>query len=614
MNSGDSITTPFSLPVVKNRETSDICIGYEPAKIQLKECIVRLKEEKVCAGDYAEELVKGFQSAYLTALKDEKVKDMLSVFYNGRARIVLRHTQQYVMYLILSFHPDFMGNIELRNKILHSMHREGETDLQKKIRDSEIKSLMGMDIPYFEMDGNECCIYDDNRGCFEEYFASAPKHAWEEHMWKLSVRDMYYQCSLIYLSMEMLRKGKRKAFDITQKTVTRSSREEVVIKIRQIISWLCENAVITVSDISWVSMQFYDESHWRLKPNGMYLYSGIAGITIVLAKYLSLFSDEKVSRIFSLTIQKMKSYTEALAKIDKNKKIRTGLIDGEGSLVLTYILLYKIMQNKEYLCCAEKHYKAMEPFIWREDCPDYLSGLAGAMEAALLLFRHTKDEKYLSSAVSIEQRLWSKRKEEKKGVGWLLENMERPLAGMAHGNSGILTVYCDLYKATENNEYLKKAKLMVDYENSLYREELGNWLDLRVPEKQAHTMNAWCHGTAGILLSRLKLEKIMKDKQFTVDIERCVEVLFKKTVDNRMCLCHGLAGNVLIMREYLKIYKRKELYKVYKKCRRDFVTKITSFYPSLSVVERLNPAFMNGISGIVYALMEFYREGNTPEC
>lgn len=614
MSNGDIITTPFSLPVVKNRETSDICIGYAPAKFQLKECIVRLRGEKVCAGDYVEELVRGFQSAYLTALKDEKVKEMLSGFFDGRARIVLRHTQQYAMYLMLSFHPDFMGNMEQRRKLLSSMHREGETDLQKRIRDSEIKSLMGMDIPYFEMDGNKRCVYDDNEGCIENYFVSAPNSVWEEHMQNLSEEDMRRQCSLIYLSMAMLKETDSKISNITQKLYIKTDRKNTSAKIKEMIFWLLDNAVVASDDINWIGMQFYDKFHWKLRPAGMYLYNGIAGIAVVLAKYLSLFPDETVSRIFSLTVKKMKSYTENLAEADGKQMIKTGLIDGEGSVVFAYILLYRIMQDKEYFCCAEKHYKAMEPFIRKEDCPDYLSGLAGAMEAALLVFRYTKEEEYLVSAAAIEQRLWSRRKKEKKGVGWLLEDMESPLAGMAHGNSGILTAYCDLYEATGNEEYLKKINMIVDYEDSLFREELGNWLDLRVPEKQAYTMNAWCHGAAGILLSRLKLEKITKDERAAADIERCAKVLFGKSVDNRMCLCHGTAGNILIMREYLRNHKRKEDYEIYKRRSGDFTARIVTSYDSLLPAERLNPAFMNGISGIVYALMELYQDQNTPGC
>ena len=53
-----------------------------------------------------------------------------------------------------------------------------------------------------------------------------------------------------------------------------------------------------------------------------------------------------------------------------------------------------------------------------------------------------------------------------KGCGWKLSCAEKPLAGMAHGNSGFLMLYTALYQITGNREYLKKINLLCEYENS----------------------------------------------------------------------------------------------------------------------------------------------------
>ena len=44
----------------------------------------------------------------MVTMADKKVEVMLSGFFDGRSRVVLRHTQQYAMYLMASFHPDYM--------------------------------------------------------------------------------------------------------------------------------------------------------------------------------------------------------------------------------------------------------------------------------------------------------------------------------------------------------------------------------------------------------------------------------------------------------------------------------------------------------------------------
>lgn len=69
---------------------------------------------------------------------------MLEAFYDTGARVILRHTQQYSMYRFLSWHPDYVGERKRRAQLLQVMHREGETETQKKIHDYEIQDLLEM--------------------------------------------------------------------------------------------------------------------------------------------------------------------------------------------------------------------------------------------------------------------------------------------------------------------------------------------------------------------------------------------------------------------------------------------------------------------------------------
>lgn len=60
--------------------------------------------------------------------------------------------------------------------------------------------------------------------------------------------------------------------------------------------------------------------------------------------------------------------------------------------------------------------------------------------------------------------------------------------------------YAELYKHTQNPQYLYKITELLKYEDSLYLDTVGNWADLRAPKENNHAMNAWCHGMAGKLL------------------------------------------------------------------------------------------------------------------
>ena len=98
-----------------------------------------------------------------------------------------------------------------------------------------------------------------------------------------------------------------------------------------------------------------------------------------------------------------------------------------------------------------------------------------------------------------------------EGYGWAISETGSPLAGMAHGNSGFLMAYANLYSVSANRKYLDKIRLLLEYEDSLFVPEVGNWMDLRCGDKPGY-MNAWCHGAPGILLSRLQLLNLNPDR------------------------------------------------------------------------------------------------------
>lgn len=169
VNMHGKIRTPFKMPVIKDDKTSDIHIEYEQAEFEMKECIVRLKGEVVNSEEYTGEITRGFRMAYTEILQNETLRSMLNPFFEGKSRVILRHTQQYYMYLFASFHPDYMKDRKQRKELLQVLHKQGESLLQKELRDYEIESLLELDIPYFEIDGHSRSVFDGNGKEYSEY-------------------------------------------------------------------------------------------------------------------------------------------------------------------------------------------------------------------------------------------------------------------------------------------------------------------------------------------------------------------------------------------------------------------------------------------------------------
>ena len=520
----------------------------------------------------------------------------------------LRHTQQYAMYLMASFHPDYMKSRECRKALLNVIHKEGESSFMKEIHDYEIDSLLEMDIPCFEIDANSRSVYDGNGGEHKEYLPCTPYESWRMHMKQMSYSDMECQCDYIRLSMEMLKAsdGKKKMFPTRIKGYDTDKERKIYSQIRKIVHRICSRAIIREQSAGWAGLQFWDNGHWNLRSGGIYLYDGISGIVLFLAKYLHDFEEKNASaeEIYHLAVLRLKAYTDEIHKkqiYDKN--LLTGIVNGESSVVYTYLYLFKLTGKRVWMIYAEKHFSIIER-VWKEDSQlDYLSGNAGAIVVAVMLYKETGNLKYYEIAADMEKDLWKKGQETGNGYGWRLKGTDGPLAGMSHGNSGFLMAYAALYECNHKAEYDDKIQLLLRYEDSLYSEKAGNWKDLRESSGESF-MNAWCHGAPGILLSRMKLEELFpEDMQIKKDRLNAADSLFYGEQDEKICLCHGMSGNLLIMKKYLRKYGNKKMKEQYEAlC--DCLLFQLDHPAKISGTEYLNLAFMNGISGTGMALME----------
>ena len=69
-----------------------------------------------------------------------------------------------------------------------------------------------------------------------------------------------------------------------------------------------------------------------------------------------------------------------------------------------------------------------------------------------------------------------------------------------------------------DNKYLSAALNGIKYEDTLYDYEAQNWKDERVfsghkSSDEGNFMIAWCHGAAGVLLSRIKSYELLEKNQ-----------------------------------------------------------------------------------------------------
>jgi type 2 lantibiotic biosynthesis protein LanM len=596
--------TPFQLPVICCSGSSKIHIEYRKKKIFAGSSLPVYKGEEVNSADYEASLEKGFTAAYHFMLDNkENLVKTLERFFAYKSRILLRHTQQYSMLLQISLYPEFLERGEKRDLFLHVVDKQR---MAVDINEYERHALRQMDVPIFYVQGKDTSLYAGNDVRVPDFYEKSAYQIWKEKTDRLGVEDLEKQLRFMKLSMALLEK------EITHDKKTIAEDQFLSLNTRQAVreigDEICRMAVVheAAEDVNWSGLRFFEEKSWSIVPLGMYLYDGIGGVAVFLSMLGKYYEVTEYRKVWLLVIKKLFGYTDQVLNGQRKRESNhSGAFVGEGSLISAYLLIYKITEAPVFLEYAKRHAQILEQVIENEESPDLLSGLAGAITVFSWLYQAIKDKRYLEIAACCGEKLWKKAVKQEKGYGIPIFSEERPLAGMAHGNSGYIVAYAYLLELTGDTHYYQRLQWLLDYEDSLFCPDSGNWLDLRSKGREETDINAWCHGAAGILLSRLKLgmlHEFQKDIRVERDIERCLKAFDICKPPQSLCLCHGLAGQYLILKSYLKQNPNEWAEKKTKALLKNMLD-YWSGEEGILPQERYNIALMTGIAGIGAGLL-----------
>ena len=606
ISGGQSGKYPFKIPVIVNPKTSDMAVKYDYPQISIKNNLATIKGDFQNPDKYKGEIIKGFSKAYREVMQHRKE---FSAFFEKisclESRFLVRDTQYYSMLLSSSYHPSLLMNGIEREIFLNVLHKSNRDE---RIVNREISSLLSGDIPYFFHKLDSTALYDIDGLVLENYFKENSLQILKDKLCGLCKSDLEKQCEYIEISLGLTVGNEENfinriyPFDKFQKENNRTCeltkvKDELIERLLNQAVWNREH-----SEVSWSVLQFTssDTNSWRIIPMGYYLYEGLAGM-LLLFHILSQSTEDTRVAMIRQTIQKMLfSYTDrANISVDNLQTNKTGIYEGESSIVYVYLLLYKLSGDRIYLKYAKKHIQIVEQLINFDKQYDLISGNTGAVLVFIKMFEITGNYKYISLAENTLEIIEINAMKMQKGIGWCSEYNSIPMAGMAHGNAGILMAILSLYRITRREKYKELAIQALEYENSLYDHEINNWSDMRYDKQTEDTIGniAWCHGVAGILLSRITVSDI-EDNDIKTLIEKDIYHAYEKMQEYYMrdswCLCHGNCGNKWIIEEMERWKEgggKREKY-------------VENYDIKLLLQEKINPGLMSGYGGILYYLLK----------
>ncbi len=303
-------------------------------------------------------------------------------------------------------------------------------------------------------------------------------------------------------------------------------KSECVSMAERLGARLCRDAIWSGNQCNWTAncLEHGVKGHRAL--TGAF-YDGTSGIAL----FLHRLSEITGERIFSLTAQA--ALRQALTNISR---LGTGFYAGSLGVLFAQLQIRGDIEVDDLL-----HYAARHP-----DDLDLMYGSAGAIAVLLSAFRQTSDQQLVEAALHHGDLLLAQAQNTSAGISWVTFKDRPPLTGFSHGAAGIAWALLELFRVTSETRFRDAALSAFAYEQSVFDAERGNWPDFR--SEPTGFMNAWCHGAAGISLSRLRAWAILQDKQWRSQAEIALATVQEQTGSMENCsLCHGIAGNADIL-------------------------------------------------------------------
>jgi class II lanthipeptide synthase len=284
---------------------------------------------------------------------------------------------------------------------------------------------------------------------------------------------------------------------------------------------------------------------------GPSLYGGTAGVGLFLAQLALLTGDASVHKTA------LGAMRHAVAR---PRWLTSARRDGfhAGSVGIAWAATRAaVLLGDEELRARAGLIEASTPT--RPDrCPDLVMGSAGSIIGLLELAGMFDEPRLLDDALAAGNALIERATVTRYGWSWAIPGRRYPhhLCGISHGAAGIGWALLELFAETGDDRFRAGATAAFAYERSWLDESSGTWPDLRIGGQRrgvprtlvSPAAGTWCHGEAGIALTRLRAVTVLGEGPHRHDAAVALEATRQHLAGalpyeiEDISLCHGAAG------------------------------------------------------------------------
>ena len=540
-------------------------------KMNLKEITISEKEnvpmfngKKINSFQYKDNIINGFEETYKWILnnKNDFKNTVLSYFNDTSNRIIIKPTFLYSHLLNISYHPDFLQSSIDRKIILSRIALVLDNN---SIVKNEIKALKLGDIPLFKCRFNDKTLVDAYGNFTNVELDETPRQAFINKVDTLSLIDLNIQKEQIFNSF-FTKIGESES-SINSYTITNKIllKEQLLFTLREIGDYLINNRFTGINldnniDCSWIGSKVdkMDNNDWSYQVCDVDLYDGNSGIALFL---LYLWKETKNKKYLDVALEAIEPIKLKIKHNIFNKENLSGAFKGASGLFYVLNKFGKVLKDEAYDKFIKNNLSILDRLSEIDNIYDLIGGNVGLIAVLLSIYQNTLDYELKESMLKVCYKCVKRLKENitiENGNDYIINKNALKYSGFSHGTCGLIAYIYKLYTITMDKEIYVFFSKLLKYERETFKsEKMQDW---HISTENDDLSYGWCHGSPGILLSRVILKELgYKDEIIDFEVNIALTNILKFGIGNNISYCHGDLGNIDILLYYSKVFNDKKV-------------------------------------------------------
>jgi type 2 lantibiotic biosynthesis protein LanM len=575
----------------ENVNSDDIRPVTKPKVIHPPTNTVRWRDQAQDLRIYHAELTEGFCALYRTILNQKAgFVRLIEQFGGAETRFLYRPTQVYGLLLKAARSPQNLTSGIRQSVVFEALYRvplreNALTPATKQLIDFEVESLLGLDIPRFHvrLDSRDLYSIDFH---VPDMLLRKPLDTVRERVSDMGPEDLNFQLEVIGESLNRFPTP-------IKRPLSRDQAASIVTGWAEEIRWRMRP---DPSDYLWEIPSYLPRDIGVAERQGVYL--GDMGVLIFLA------AAEKMLGI--KCVPEITHFSDRLTDLALPPDYPLGICNGLGALIYGSLLLGSLTGKKTWtelaLSLNAKNWSVSEI-----SSLDITSGVAGFLLATTRVYQATQDSRARTNAQAAAKLLADRFD---PNSGWRQPDGSFYL-GFAHGLAGIVFALDQYRRAIGDPQYQAVIEQALALESAQFADH--SWPNMLHGPRR--TFKNWCHGTAGILMTRATTGALTPETFAPDELAQLLEKVGQRgPADHWCCGNFGIAEALNYVGQQANLPEAEKKSAVLLEESLERGLKSGFFRLQLSIGENFcfSPSLFRGTAGLGYSLLRSAYPGRLP--